>query len=540
MYFFILWKEKLMEYKKFDFKGIKRIEIPRTDDDFTARNNFGIEIIKRYLPSILSTHSENADKIDYFYKYYLGEQDILKKERLHEKDKDNNHIVVENHAKRQVDFSTGFITSEKREYTHKIDSSNDDLIYLDRYFTDCRFFDKDKELKNWVFISGLGIVYAAPRTDFIETYGTDPITNAPLTRYNLHGDLFDIDYNAPFVLDTIDPRYNFVVYSSRFDKTPLLCVSIVDVDVTGENDKMPIIHKEIHIETRYAHFNIESDGKYTTFYPNGINDLMFKGAKALRYLPMLECSINPSRQGIIETNRDLFNQINYFKSDVADMITDNANPLFVFINADVDADDIKNIRTAGGLVLNDLNNGGNGGKADFKVVASEIQFDGLNQHYEELIIPAYDIAGVPLASGQISSGGSNNQAVVVGSGLSNSYIVAKNNITSFMSFDYELLRLILYFCKQIPNCPVNELNANQVDIKYNIDMSDNFLTKAQGMYNLYNMNMPKKAILKASGMFNDITTLTAEWKKEDEQEKSRAEKIDVVQTTDKNDNNSQE
>lgn len=529
-----------MEYKKFDFKGIERIEIPRTDDDFTARNNFGIDIIKRYLPSILATHSKNAEKIDYFYKYYLGEQDILKKERLHEKDKDNNHIVVENHAKRQVDFSTGFITSEKREYTHKIDSSNDDLIYLDRYFTDCRFFDKDKELKNWVFISGLGIVYVAPRTDFIETYGTDPVTKTPLTRYNLHGDLFDIDYNAPFVLDTIDPRYNFVVYSSRFDKTPLFCISVIDVDVTEKNDKIPVIHKEIHIETRYAHFKIESDNKYITFYPNGLDDLRFEGAKALRYLPMLECSINPARQGIIETNRDLFNQINYFKSDVADMITDNANPLFVFINADVDANDIKDIRKAGGLVLNDLNNGGSGGKADFKVVASEIEFEGLNQHYEELIIPAYDIAGVPLASGQISSGGSNNQAVVVGSGLSNSYIVAKNNITSFMSFDYELLRLILYFCKQIPNCPVNELNANQVDIKYNIDMSDNFLTKAQGMYNLYNMNMPKKAILKASGMFNDITTLTTEWEQEDEQEKSRAEKIDVVQTTNKNGNNSQE
>lgn len=520
-----------MEYKKFDFKGIERIEIPRTDDDFTARNNFGIDIIKRYLPSILATHSKNAEKIDYFYKYYLGEQDILKKERLHEKDKDNNHIVVENHAKRQVDFSTGFITSEKREYTHKIDSSNDDLIYLDRYFTDCRFFDKDKELKNWVFISGLGIVYVAPRTDFIETYGTDPVTKTPLTRYNLHGDLFDIDYNAPFVLDTIDPRYNFVVYSSRFDKTPLFCISIVDVDVTGENDKMPIIHKEINIETRYAHFKIESDNEYVSFYPNGIDDLSFEGAKALRYLPMLECSINPSRQGIIETNRDLFNQINYFKSDVADMITDNANPLFVFINADVDANDIKNIREAGGLVLNDLNNGGNGGKADFKVVASEIQFEGLNQHYEELIIPAYDIAGVPLASGQVSSGGSNNQAVVVGSGLSNSYIVAKNNITSFMSFDYELLRMILYFCKQIPNCPVNELNANQVDIKYNIDVSENFQAKAQGMMYMYNMNMPKQAILKSSGMFNDITTLTNDWEKNDKEAKERQNEAKEQATT---------
>lgn len=532
-----------MEYRQFGFKGIKRIEIPRTDSDFNSANNYGIDIIKRYLPSILSTHRANADKIDYFYKYYLGEQDILGKKRLHEKDRANNHIVVENHAKRQVDFSTGFITSEKREYTHKIDTSNDDLKYLDRYFTDCNFFDKDKELKNWVFISGVGIEYCAPRTDFIETYGTDEITGTPKTRYNLKSDSFDIEYNAPFILDAIDPRENFVVYSSRFDKTPLFCVSIVDVDATTDTDISPVIHKEIHIETRYAHFRIESDKGYSRFYPNGINDLVLISAKALNYLPMIECSINPAREGIVEINRDLFNEINSFKSDVADMITDHANPLMVFLNSDVDSEDVANIPEAGAITLNDINNGGNGGKADFKVVTTDIPFEGLNQHYEELITPAYDIAGVPLASGQISSGGSNNQAVVVGSGLSNSYIVAKNNITSFMSFDYELLRLILYFCKQIPNCPVNELNANQVDIKYNIDMSDNYLTKAQGMLNLYNMNMPKKAILKSSGMFNDITTLTAEWEKEDTQAKASAtETIDVVEnnTTTQNGNNSQE
>lgn len=524
-----------MAYMKFAFKGIERIEIPRKDSDFSADNGYGAEIIKRYLPSVLSQHQANAQKIDYFYKYYLGEQDILEKKRLYEKDCDNNHIVVENHAKRQVDFSTGFITSEKREYTYKFETKGKELSYLDRYFIDSNFFEKDKRLKEWVFISGVGIVYASPRTDIITTVGVDEITKTPIVDYETKSDWFDIEYNAPFVIDTIDPRFNFVVYSSGFDKTPLFCVSIVDIDVTEEGSKSPKIHSEIHIETRYAHFKIESNKSYKTFYPNGIDSLSAPSPKALKYLPMIECSVNSAREGIIEINRDIFNQINDLKSNVADMIVDNANPIMVFMNADVDKEDAQNVRKAGCVVLSDQANAGSGAKADLKVITTEIPFEGLNNYYEQLITPAYDIAGVPLASGQISSGGSNNQAVVVGSGLTNSSIVAKNNITSFMKFDYELLGLLLYFCKQIPNCPISALNPSQVDIKYNIDISENFQAKAQGMMYMYNMNMPKKAILKSSGLFNDITTLDTEWEENDAKAKESKQAVELAkQSADKN------
>ena len=100
---------------EFDFKGIKRIEIPKRDADFMGQSDYGFSIIKKYLPNILATHRQNARKIEFLHNYLLGEQDILAKERPHDVDKKNNNQIIENHANRQVEFKVGFLTGEQRD-----------------------------------------------------------------------------------------------------------------------------------------------------------------------------------------------------------------------------------------------------------------------------------------------------------------------------------------------------------------------------------------------------------------------------------------
>ena len=150
----------------FKFKGIKRIEIPKLDTDFSGED-YGLSRIKKFLPSILIGHQDNSSKIKFLYNYFLGEQDILAKKRRYDIDRFNNNQIIENHAKRQVEFKTGFLTGEQRDYTHKADTNSNDLIYLDRYFTDCNFFQKDKVLKQWIFATGIGVTHTAPRKDII-------------------------------------------------------------------------------------------------------------------------------------------------------------------------------------------------------------------------------------------------------------------------------------------------------------------------------------------------------------------------------------
>ncbi|MGN0961429.1 MAG: phage portal protein [Christensenellales bacterium] len=532
-----------LKIPEFEYQGIKRIEIPKTDSDFSSLSgDYGFSTIKKYLPSIISTHQENARKIEFLYNYFLGKQDIRLKERRYKIDAYNNNRITENHAYRQVEFKVGFLTGEQRDYTHKAGSSSDDLLYLDRYFTDCNFYAKDKQLKRWIYATGIGTTYTKPKLDIIVYDGIDKLTGNKKVRFATKEDGFDIDFNAPFNYSVIDPKKNFVVYSSGFDKEPLFCVSIVDIDISNENDISPKQAKQVLIETRYATFIIESDANLGTYIRD--TSKIKTNIKTLAYLPMVEFSTNDDRMGIIELNRELFNSINTFRSAIADMVVDSANAILVFKNVDIEADQVQAMKQAGAIIINDAQNSKNGGEADLKTIRVEIPFDGLNSYIDQLLTNCYDIAGVPLASGQVTSGGDTGQARLLGGGWNNAYIMINNDITTLKGYDYEQLKLILLLCKQVPNCQLDKLYASQIDINYHINQSDNYLVKTQGMLNMYSMNFPKKYILKSNGMFDDIDTIAGEWEELDTKAKEIAktseEEIIAEKQDNKDDNNSQE
>ena len=78
-----------------------------------------------------------------------------------------------------------------------------------------------------------------------------------------------------------------------------------------------------------------------------------------------------------------------------------------------------------------------------------------------------------------------------------------------------MLKLVLFLCKLYPNSPIKKMYASQIDIKYRINQSDNFLVKAQGIAQLYSTNMPKELILKYSGISSDIGTEATAWEEKD-------------------------
>lgn len=498
------------ELPSFDFKGIRRITIPKLDSDFTESNGYGWEIIKKYLPQIINTHRQNAEKIEYLYNFKLGVQDILHKTRKHQVDSNNNNIEIENHATRQVEFKVGFICGEPRDYTHKSDSDSDDLVYLMRYFADCDFFAKDGDLKDWIYTCGVGVTKTTPKTDLIIQGGTDPMTKRPIMRYKSAEEGFNIEYEAPFKYNVKDPRCNFVVYSSGDDTEDLFCVSYVDVDISTARDSQPNIVKQLLIETRYAWFKFNADNSFGTFYW-GVNDDVQIVPKDLHYLPLIEFSIDKDRVGLVEKNRSAFNTINLFRSSVNDMVVDNANSILVFKNVDVDGATIREMIEAGAVIIKDGMNGATTSVAGFDNVTIEIPFDKMATYIDQVMQNAYDIAGVPLASGQVTSGGDTGQARLLGGGWNNAYIIVHKEIMKLLEYDYKQLKLILMICKQVPKCPLNELYASQVDIHYRVNQNDNLQVKAQSMKYMYDMNMPLEFILKVGGLSNDIKTDSRQW-----------------------------
>ena len=490
----------------FKFRGIQKITIPKSDADFNV-TDYGLSILKKYMPLVLQQHQLNRRKIDYLHNVALGEQDINGKKRLYNKDAKNNNIISENHAFRQTNFKVAFVTSEKRDYAHKSDSNCKDMIYLDRYLTDIDFYAKDKNIKEWIYQTGIGCSYQCHRTDIIK----QDIKNGELIyRYLTKNEGFDIETEAPFEFNDLDPRDNFVVYSSIRGNEPLFCVSLVETERENATPSFSGFDYKIYIETRYARFIAKCSSNF-----NGFDNLGFEMAKVFHSMPMVEHSINNARLGIVELNRDLFNCLNTLVSNVLDMVVDGANIIMVFKNTDIDQKTIDAMNAKGALILNDNPENKNNSEAKLETVTIKIDFAGLNSFYEERLTQAYDIAGVPLASGQVTSGGDTGQARLLGGGWNNAYTVIKNDITTLLKGDYAVLRLALQICKDVPGCPVKDITASQIDIKYHINQSDNLLTKAQAISTLYGVNMPKEEILKVSGLFSDICAVSQKWEKED-------------------------
>lgn len=538
--------ELLKQIPQFDFKGIKRITIPKLDSDFTADNGYGWDIIKKYLPSILSTHKKNAEKIEYLYNFKLGVQDILKKKRKHKVDSDNNNIEIENHAARQVEFKVGFVCGEPRDYTHKSDSNSDDLLFLMRYFSDCDFFAKDADLKDWIYTCGIGVTKTTPRTDIIITEDKGLFAKRKVTRYKTAEEGFNVEFESPFNFNVKDPRCNFVVYSSGDDNEDLLNISYVDIDISTASDNEPKIVKQLLIETRYAWFKFNADSGFNTFYW-GSEDKVEIEPKEFNYLPLIEFCVDKDRIGIVEKNRSSFNTINLFRSNVNDMVVDNANSILVFKNVDVDSETIQDMIAAGAVVIKDGQNGASTAIAGFDNVTIEIPFDKMATYVEQVMENAYDIAGVPLASGSVTSGGDTGEARAKGNGWDNAIVIANKETTKLKEYDNKQLKLILLICKRVPKCKLNELYASQVDINYHFERNYNVQAKAQSMKYLYDMNMPLEFILKAGGLSNDIKTDSKQWQKRidivtalqqkmESEKQTTTEEIKVEETN----NNSQE
>ena len=529
---------KTKEIPQFDYKGIKKITIPCVDEDFSASNGYGWSIIKRYLPTILTAHQKNEEKITYLYNYFLGEQDIEFKKRKRDADKDNNNKEVENHAYRQVEFKVGFLCGEIRDYAHKSDSKSNDLKFLDRYFTDCKFFQKDANLKEWIYSVGLGVTETKPRVDIITT-DIDVVTQKSTSRYLTAAEGYNVEYESPFEFECVDPRNNFVVYSSASGEKPIFCVKYVDVDVATEKDDAPIIKKQLLVETRYAYFKFLAESNFGVFYWNTEKDVT-SAPKSIRYLPLLEFSVNKDRIGIVEKNRSAFNTINLFRSATNDMVIDNANSLLVFKNVDIDEETIQDMIKAGAVILKDSATGAVANVADLKNITIEIPYDKMAVYVDQVTQNAYDIVGVPMASGQTTSGGDTGQARLLGGGWNNAYIVINKEKLFVQGTDYDQLKLFLMLCQQVPDSPIKNLYASDIDINYRVNQNDNLQVKAQSMKYMYDMNMPLEFILKAGGLSNDIKTDSANWQANIDRANALAAQLEASKSASSAEDNSTE
>lgn len=423
--------------------GVTKIKIPIRKDELTLKS------VEPYLEYVLDTFRANASKIRKDYDEYLGKHNVLTKVRPYETDR-INHRVVEPHLYAMVDFKCGYALGNPKEYAQREGLEGDDIIYLNKYWRDADGRTIDNDVAKWVYATGVGYYFIQPKSKVI-----DPINKAP----------FDL-FCQP--ADTCAKVYSsYIGEEALFD---IICTKITKI-VDGKKDEHTVM--SVYLPTIYAEYRHEEVSRKFTLIRT--EDRLY-----YQMLPLVEKYYNNDRLGMVEIGRSLQDAIDGLASSSLDNIDDVVNLLYVFVNvslgatADEKAENFRALKANGVVELLPSNPQF---PADLKTLAVNLNHADVNTVYKQLKSALYDCLGVPLQTASVGSG--NNAAAEAGAGWSNAYTVMLKDINSLIKGDIDLLEHILWICKETAGSKLNELASSDIEVKYNINRSENLLIKAQ-------------------------------------------------------------
>lgn len=404
------------------------------------------------------THARNSAEISYLYGYYRGRQDIQKKEKKVRPE--INHIVTENRANEIVSFKTGFLVGEPLEYVSRKSDEKysealtklNDFVYLEGKKR------KDQDLAEWFYICGTAFRITLPKEQQNEN-------------------------EAPFSINTLDPRSTFVVYSSSLGHKPMLGVHYIK-----HNDGS---------RTFYAY----SD-KFLYVIENGAITNKFEDFTGQPHLyggiPIVEYPANNARLGSFEIVKEMLDAINQVASNRVDAIDQFVQSLLVFCNCDIDTETLEKLRELGAIKYkSDSSN-----PASVDVINQELnqtETQTLVNYMYEVVLT---ICGMPNRNGG-SSTSDTGTAVIMRDGWSAAESRAKAVQTMFEDAEKNTLRFMTSFIKEKDN--EFELPLSAIKVSFTRGNYENLLQKAQTFTTLANCDKlhPKLPFDIVSGMFSD-------------------------------------
>lgn len=484
--------------------GRKIITIPVSKDTFIKDP---LKYVSHYLGRCVSLNNQNKNDFKILNDYYCGNQDILKKTRLNG-DTENNNILLANHTFRQVEFKKGFMVGNPISYSLAVsDKSTEDLTLLQKYFIDSDKSSKDIDKYESLYIGGLALQYIIPRKDD-----------------------YDKKNESPFELYNMDVGDAFKVYSNDTNKAPLFDVVIGQtIDEKFNVKKVYDIYFVIpELNDGYC-VSVTFDDKYKEIENS-------ESKQPIKFLPLIEYSLNKNRMGIIELVMAIQDGINIIQSNQIDDIVEFVNSYLVFENQDLGKDwakKVKQFRQNRAILLRTKNPAL---PAKLNLLKQTMQNTEINAFFELLLQEMYDIVACPKTSGGVTSGGDTGQARILGNGWESAQNQAQVDISYVLQYERELLRKVLSICKEDAKVLENLFVAD-IDIKYSINMSNNILTKTQALQNLYGMHIPYEDALNITNITSDTHGLAEKWSKNDEEQKTIAMKMQSQNSKENQNNN---
>lgn len=432
-------------------------------------------VVNELLQSIV-VHNLNSSEIDYLWRYNAGVQPVLHRIKEHRPEICNK--VVENHANEITSFWKGYVWGEPIQYVSRNgDDTTPAIEELNSYMMAEDKEAKDTEIGEWMMVCGTAFRMVLPD----QAVG-------------------DTDTESPFNIYTLDPRQTFVVYSSEFDRRPLMAVHYI-----VNRDTIPTYF----IYTKDSYYVVEGDL------------LQSVTPHRLGMIPIFEYPANSSRLGAFEIVIPLLDAINNLDSNSLDAVEQTVQAFIKFINCDIDEEQFKALKDLGAIKVKSLD----GQNADVDMVTNDISQDQTHILRKDLYDAVLTICGIPNRNGGTSTSDT-GQAVIYRDGWSAAESRAKDIEKMFKRSEKNMLKIILGICRE---ANLLNLNLKDIDMKFTRRNYEAIQSKSQVLIQM--LAQPKVHPLLAftsCGMFSDpegAYAMSQEYY-EEEQRKLQIEEVD--------------
>ena len=464
-------------------------------------------VLAGLLPDIKAIHEINKIETKRLWNYYLGMQDILQKEKYTREEINNKK--VENWAYALVDFKKNWLVGEPIQYTMASDTANEEIMKLNKYVQYENKDARDQELIEDVYVCGRGFRFT-------------------------QRDKKEDDDEAPFSLFNIKRDNCEVIYSSKMGNEQLF--SIVETEMVERIDKVDEQGNKVP-DNYYSEYTIYLRNKsFTVSYKTGSPQFVGETTPlVLNEHLITEYYINRDRISLIEIGKDLFDGINQLESDDFDDMDQFVNAILVFVNADIDKEGLDQMKELGAVKIKSTENR----KASISELKERLNASDTQVFYTRLLVALHQNLGVPMATdnGSVTSGDT-GRGKMIGQGFTSAGIRAKTDQTMIKACDRQVLKVILKICRDVPESEIKDLRVSDVDIKFNIDKSENLLTKSEALNILISMGVPKEYAVPIVNLFGDPTAVVTAWNKiEEETEEEQKQNANPNQDTQELNNN---
>ena len=426
------------------------------------------ENVVSILNHILPTYEYNQREIMYLFNYYLGDQDVLRFKEKVVRPEINNRIVV-NHAYEIVTFHAGYVYSDPIQYVRRGATS-------DQEDSGDEISDKVAQLNRWVAMED--------KSTCDKYMGTNQAICGTSYRMVLP-DAEPYYDDAPFEMESLDPKTTGVVYSTSFGHKPLMSIQqvILDTDETLYIVYTPDRYYEI---ADSKHTGAEGDERFS---------IVRETENPLGLIPVVEYPANQARLGTFEPVISLLNALNNLTSDRLDGVQQFVQSLMKFVNCDFDENLMKEIQELGAVAVKSTSSD----PADVDIMTQELNQTQTQTLMDDLYKRVLIICGLPDRESSTSASDT-GAAVLFRDGWASAETRARDTELEFKRSERDFLRLVLKIAKDTEGF---ELPLREIEVKFTRNRTDNLLVKTQGMLTQLSAGIHPQIVISNSGLYSD-------------------------------------